>query len=872
MSILIAIRHRTHYRYDRLIGLSPHVLRLRPAPHCRTPIQSYSLKILPANHFINWQQDPFGNHLARLVFPERTRELLIDVEVVARMVTINPFDFFVEDSAREFPFTYDALLRKDLAPYLEIRETSPSLERWLAPLRNRRMVTVDFLVEINRRLQAEIGYTIRMEPGVQTCEETFQRGTGSCRDSGWLLVQALRRLGLAARFVSGYLVQLTPDQKSLDGPSGPARDFTDLHAWCEVYVPGAGWIGLDPTSGLLAGEGHIPLACTPDPASAAAVTGLSDPCETEFEYENSVIRVREDPRVTKPYSDAQWQAIDALGQEVDRQLHAADARLTMGGEPTFVSIDDMDGPEWTTRADGPHKRQRALDLLTRLRHNFAPGSVLHFGQGKWYPGEELPRWRYACYWRADALPLWTRDDLLADPTRPGPLSRDDAKRFAHALAAGLGGLEDYLQPAWEDPFHHLMQEADLPANLDPLQADLTDSLERRRLARILRQGLGEPVGWVLPLEGNDTEAVPWATCRWRLRHPRLYLIPGDSPLGLRLPLDRLEWRDPVHEPTLTLRDSFEPRPPLPHQSPPAPGGAAVVERFMRTALCVEIREGRLHLFLPPMATLESWLLLLASVESTARDLDLPLVLEGYSPPHDWRLLKFYVTTDPGVIEVNIQPARTWNDLVHTTTTLYEEARLARLGTEKFLIDGRHTGTGGGNHVTLGGPTPADSPLLRRPDLLASLITYWQRHPGLSYLFSGLFLGPTSQAPRVDEGRDDKLYELEIALSQIPPGMVDRPWLSDRLLRHLLTDITGNTHRAEFCIDKLYSPDGPTGRLGLLELRAFEMPPHARMSLVQMLLLRSLVAMFWHHPCRKPLVRWGTALHDRFLLPPLGGPT
>ena len=305
MTIRVAIHHQTTYRFDRHVSLSPHVFRLRPAVHSRTPIQGYSFNLHPETHFINWQQDPFGNYLARVVFPEKTRELSIDVEVIADMTVINPFDFFVEEYAEHYPFNYDDQLRKELVPYLELKESGPLLRDWLGRVDRSKQHIVDFLVDLNRDLQQHIGYSIRLEAGVQSCEETLTKKIGSCRDTGWLLVQILRHLGLAARFVSGYLVQLTADVKSLDGPSGPEADFTDLHAWAEVYVPGAGWLGLDPTSGLFAGEGHIPLACTPDPISAAPVTGYSDKCETEFFFNNTVTRIHEDPRVTKPFTEEQ---------------------------------------------------------------------------------------------------------------------------------------------------------------------------------------------------------------------------------------------------------------------------------------------------------------------------------------------------------------------------------------------------------------------------------------------------------------------------------------------------------------------------------------------------------------------------------------
>jgi len=956
MAIHVALSHITHYRYDRLVKLGPQVVRLRPAPHSRTKVLSYSQKIEPAGHFINWQQDPFANYQARLVFPEPTTEFKVTIDLVVEMAVHNPFDFFLEPRAEEYPFTYDALQMQELAPYLVTVPKSDLLKAYLAKVDLKKRRTIDFLVDVNQMLQRDISYTIRMEPGVQTPEQTLTLKSGSCRDTGWLLVQMLRHLGLAARFVSGYLIQLAPDVKSIDGPSGPEKDFTDLHAWCEVFLPGAGWIGLDPTSGLLAGEGHIPLACTPQPSSAAPVEGAMDKCEVTFEHHMGVTRVYESPRVTKPYTEEQWESVVALGKKVDADLDQHDVRLTMGGEPTYVAVTDRDAAEWNTDALGPTKRGYATELLGRLRERYGDGGFVHMGQGKWYPGEQLPRWALSIFWRADGQPCWRNPALLADERDAAKYDSEDAHRFTQTLARKLGLSTQYVTPGYEDTWYFLWRERRLPVNVDPFDAKLDDELERARLRRVFTQGLDATVGYVLPLQADGAgplssngksayhrmSGTTWSTGPWFFRDERMYLVPGDSPMGYRLPLDSLPWVSAADYPYHIEQDPHTARDPLPtgavlkHQiSPhtvgggfaeggmvsmqgmdfdatgpaidglrpgqPGPGAApsqALSSKFpqrnesaawlTRTALVVESRDPHrangpkaekagggktqhLYVFMPPMQRLEDYLDLLSAVEATAEKLGMTIVLEGYPPPRDPRLKMLQVTPDPGVIEVNIHPSSSWDELVERTEFLYEAAHQTRLCAEKFMTDGRHTGTGGGNHFVLGGATPADSPFLRRPELLGSLVAYWHNHPSLSYLFSGMFIGPTSQAPRVDEARNDQLYELEIALQEIEKnrqtyGQNMPPWLVDRTLRNILIDATGNTHRSEFCIDKLFSPDSSTGRLGLLELRAFEMPPHARMSIAQQLLLRAMVSRFWQKPFAGKLTRWGTELHDRFVLP------
>ncbi|MEZ4775235.1 MAG: transglutaminase family protein [Bacteroidia bacterium] len=874
MSIQVAIRHHTKYSYNKPIQIFPQTIRLRPAPHTRSPIRGYSLKIQPENHFINWQQDPFGNYLARIVFNEKTTEFVIDVEVIADMVTINPFDFFLDEYAENFPFTYDPQLLKELAPYLEIKESGPLLTNLISVAEQfKGERSVIFLVRLNEKIREMVNYTIRMEPGVQSCEETLTKQLGSCRDSAWLMVQTLRHMGLAARFVSGYLVQLKADAKPLEGPEGPEADFTDLHAWAEVYLPGAGWIGLDATSGLFAGEGHIPLACTPDPSSAAPVTGFTEPCEVTFEFKNVVDRIWEQPRVTKPYSPDTWEKVLALGDKVDTFLMEEDVRLTMGGEPTFVSAIDMESDQWNETADGKDKRNMAYQLAGKLKNTFGRGGFLHLGQGKWYPGEPIPRWQYSIYWRKDGKTIWKNHELLADPNQPRGVEEPHAKKFIHLLAQYLGISEENCIPAYEDVFYFLWEEGNLPVNVDPLKVNLKDKLERQALAEHLQRGMNQPKGYTLPLR-YDLLGSGWKSCHWEFTRKHLFLIPGNSAMGMRLPLERLPYLVPEEIEVIAEPSPMEDLPHLPantdltaksesrkqKKSPPPQR-----VKTIRTALCVEPRDGNLYIFLPPLESTESALDLLASIEKVAEELQIPVVIEGYQLPYDYRLDKLVVAPDPGVIEVNIHPAYAWREIVNNYEQLFELAKTCKLGTEKFMLDGKHTGTGGGNHITLGGARPADSPFLRRPDMLRSFVNFWQNHPGLSYLFSSAFVGTTSQAPRVDEGRQEMLYELEIAFRELDRYPDPPAWLVDRLFRNLLIDITGNTHRAEFCIDKLFSPDSQSGRLGIVEMRGFDMPPHLQMCLTQILLIRSLTAVFWKNPYRKDLIRWGTELHDRFLL-------
>ena len=846
MGIQIALNHRTQYRYDKPVFLGPQVIQLRPAPHCRTPILSYSLKVTPTEHILNWQMDPHYNYLARLLFQNKTKEFVVEVDLAVELSSVNPFDFFLEPGFEDYPFQYSPELAKDLEPYRSVEEAGPLLQTFLANLGNEKRGTIDFLVNLNRRVRNEVSYVTRLDPGVQTCEQTLERRSGSCRDSAWLLVQILRQLGIAARFVSGYLIQLAPDEGTPEDRNTPHHDSADLHAWAEAYLPGAGWIGMDATSGLFASEGHIPLVCTPSASQAAPIGGTVEPAKVEFVHSMSVRRLNDTPRTTKPFSEEDWARLEQVARRVDSDLKAQDVRLTMGGEPTFVSIDDPDDPQWNISALGQEKRAHGLALIQCLREKMAPGALLHYGQGKWYPGEPLPRWALGCYWRRDGVAVWENIDLIAREDHDYHFGAGEALAFMEALTRRLQVSSENILPAYNP------------------ESDSTD-----------------PAGYILPIRRRQPAGrLSWSSQLWFPRPEHLLLTPGDSPIGYRIPTESLPWVAPdelVHEfdkapfadqvklPSRQSRMDLFQKVPAADALPARSSKSETAPELIRPALCVQAREGRLHVFLPYASKLADYLDLLAAVEDTCQYLQKPVWVEGYAPPLDSRLRSFSITPDPGVLEVNLPPASNWNELEQIYTLLSEEARRNRLTAEKFAYDGSHVGTGGGSHIVIGGATVLDSPLLRRPDLLRSMLAFWQNHPSLSYLFSGMYVGPTSQHPRVDEARMDSLYELEVAFSQLPSSDCP-PFIVDGLFRNLLVDVTGNSHRAEFCVDKLYPPDGRGLRLGLLELRAFEMAPHVKMGLAKMLLIRGLVSMFWKQPFEGSLVRWGTALHDRFMLP------
>jgi uncharacterized protein (DUF2126 family)/transglutaminase-like putative cysteine protease len=861
--VRVSIQHKSRYVYPRPALLGPQTIRLRPAEHARARIESYSLAIAP-EHRLHWQRDPHGNHIARVTFKagQTVTELDITVELAVDVQPINPFDFFVDERVRSLPFAYPDQLDGELAPYLVAGDPAYRLGRAGMELLKElpsKGDTIGVLIEMLAKVRERIAYVIRNEPGVWTPEETLAAKRGSCRDSAVLLVALMRARGIAARFVSGYLVQLADEGMIPDEPKGVSSDVVDLHAWAEAYLPGAGWIGFDGTSGLLCGEGHIPLASTASPSHASPLDGTSDVGASAVEFSTSIHRLGHEVRPTAPYTDEVWSQLVDAGDRTDAALTASGLDVWIGGEPTFIAREGQTKEEWQGGAIGADKWKRGRKLADQLRDRLAPGGLILFRQGKVYPGESLPRWALDVIARRDGQPLWPARSLVEAGTI------DHAKTVATKLAAELG-IAAALHAAYEDPWEVLRSEAQLPPSIDPRTAGLDDPEERRRLAKILDRGVGREVGYVLPL-GREGET--WRTDHWTFRREQLFLIPGDSAIGLRLPLESLPaaapilWADApdLPDPRRDAPDDGQPAEKR-EAAPKAPRHTDVVTG-LRTALAVEPREGQLWMFLPPVPRFSDFCELVLAIDRVREATGFAIHLEGYPPPPSPALKRFAVTPDPGVLEVNLPPAASSREAAALHHEVFEAALASGLTAERYMVDGRAAGSGGGNHITIGGPHAERSPWLVRPSLLASLINFVQHHPSLSYMFSGMFVGPTSQAPRVDEARHDALYELELALPRVhqnPPA-----WQVDALLRHLLIDVAGSTHRAELSIDKLFDPGSSFGRQGLVELRAFEMPPHPRMITAQAILIRALVASF-AEPYNHELVRWGSALHDRFLLP------
>ena len=827
MSLAVSVTHRVTRRFAHRVSLATHWLRLRPAPHTRAHVSAYSLRVLTEPHFLNWARDPFENHLARLDLPEPVPDLTVEVALLAELRITDPFDFLVEPHAHEHPFAYEPQLAKELGPYLRIDGAGARLAPWLAGLERGSRYVVDRVGALNVLVHQHLASAAG--DGAIDLEAALARRCGTPRDLAWLLTLSLRALGLAARFTSGYRI-VAADGDSTAGAS--------LHAWSEVYLPGAGWIGLDPSAGLFVTEAYVPLASAPDPLRTEPVVGTRAPCDEE-RTETIDARIISPVAPSWPYSERDWAGIGRVAATVDRDLRAAGVRLALGRELAFVPAGEAWAPEWTTATPGPTRRHVAGAFMAVLRERLAADGVVQESTGQQFAGEPLPRWRLCCVHRLDGAPVWRRGDLLEAPACVGdkpPLAT--ARRFAEALVHRLGLPPNALVTAYEDPLHRLWREAQ-DTIAAPSADDLRDPAHRRRLADELSLAAPTiPAGHVLPLAW-DWASDGWRSGAWTFRRGRLYLLPGTSPMGYRLPLESLR----------TL------------QEPPADDADCP-----RTALCVEVRDGRVCVFVPPLRDAEHYLALVAAIEETATALTQPVALEGYGPPADPRLHQIVLEPAPGVLMLSLPLAEGFDGQLAMLRTAYDEATRVGLRAEHVRADGTRAPLGASGALLLGGPTPDESPLGRRPEILRGLVVHWQRHPSLSYFFATRAIGPGGLAPRPDEGRADALYELAIALERIPAGEYPRPWLPDRLLRHLLASPDGDIRRAELCMDRLFDPATPDGRLGQLALRGWETPPCAEMAALQALLVAAVVALLARNPRVAAFERFGRALHDEFLLP------
>lgn len=840
MSTRIALTQRYEYRFSRSVQLSTHWLRLRPAPHTAGRISAYSLRVHAETHYLNWLRDPFENHLARLDFPDPTDAVTLEIDLIAELEPVNPFEFLVEPFAASHPFDYPEQLRKELAPYLRRGTSGSKLNQFLKKLKLKSGYITEQIGAINEYVSNALAVTGPGNPGAIDLETVLHQGHGSAWELAWLLTLTLRNVGLAARVTQGYRIFLDAKAKT---------DTVSNHAWSEVFLPGAGWVGLDPCGGLFINEGYIPLASAPEPLRVLPIAGYRECCEETFNETISIRRLS--PKISSwPLNESQWADLKNLGHYIDSDLNAQNIKLAMAGGLSFVSAIDTQSPEWTVAALGDGKRFAAEQLLQRLWQRLAPGGVIHLGQGEQFGGESLPRWSLA-----------------------------DAEQLAQQIADALGISDGFVMPAYEDGLSVLWQQRDL-FNGMPGADELGDPEKRRALAETLSFNNGYVSGYVLPLRW-DPARERWASGKWQFRRDAVYLLPGTSPLGYRLPLESLPVAAGAPAEADPERCQFDERGILPDvhgelsarlstpgrkETAPIAADVNTGDAAPRTALSIEVRDGRLCIFMPPLTHLEHYLELLAAIEHAASRLVVPLIIEGYEPPQDHRLRCFKLEPQAGILKVWLPEAHSWQRQLELIETTYEEAYQVGLQAERVAADGQRLSPGGGAELILGGVKPTESPFLQRPELLRSLICFWQQHPSLSYFFAGRSIGAGGDAPRPDEGRDESLYELGIALERIPAGEIDTPWLADRLLRHLLVDPAGDMKRAEIRIDQLYSPDRAGLRLGRMVLRSFEMAPDAKLYALQTLLVKALIAYLGRRPQQTELVDFGAALHDRFMLP------